>query len=317
MRALLNRPTYLQRFPDGVEGEEVSRSACRPRCPEHVQSCRVTFPSGRHADALKVTNPADVVWAANLGTVTFHPWHATCSDVEHPDQLRVDLDPQPGTGFRDAAGVAGDVVRPCSRSWATSATRRQRRTRPARLRRDRAASGPSPRSAARPSRSRGRWSAAPAAGSPRRGGRSSAASRCSSTTTRTPATARSPRPTPARRTPTATVSAPLTLGRARRRRARRLHHRHRSGARRPAGRPDGVDREVRHGLEPLLDLAERDEAGRPGRPALPAELPEDAGRAEAGRCPAVPSGHRGHLAAGRAGPAGRRLRPCHPGRSLA
>jgi DNA ligase D-like protein (predicted polymerase) len=72
----------------------------------------VTFPSGRHADALKVTNPADVVWAANLGTVTFHPWHATCADVEHPDQLRVDLDPQPGTGFADAAGVAVDVVRP-------------------------------------------------------------------------------------------------------------------------------------------------------------------------------------------------------------
>jgi DNA ligase D len=112
VRALRDRPTYLQRFPDGVEGEEVYQKRLPPKVPEHVRSCRVTFPSGRHADALRVTNPADVVWAANLGCVTFHPWHATCSDVEHPDQLRVDLDPQPGTGFADAAGVAADVVHP-------------------------------------------------------------------------------------------------------------------------------------------------------------------------------------------------------------
>ena len=112
VRALRNRPTYLQRFPDGVEGEEVYQKRLPPKVPAHVESCRVTFPSGRHADALKVTNPADVVWAANLGTVTFHPWHARCADVEHPDELRVDLDPQPGTGFADAAGVALDVVQP-------------------------------------------------------------------------------------------------------------------------------------------------------------------------------------------------------------
>jgi len=112
VRALRDRPTYLQRFPDGIEGEEVYQKRLPPKVPGHVESCRVTFPSGRHADALRVTNPADVVWAANLGTVTFHPWHATCADVEHPDQLRVDLDPQPGTGFADAAGVAVDVVRP-------------------------------------------------------------------------------------------------------------------------------------------------------------------------------------------------------------
>src|SRR3954465_7764812 len=112
VRALLNRPTYLQRFPDGIEGEEVYQKRLPPKVPEHVQSCRVTFPSGRHADALKVTNPADVVWAANLGCVTFHPWHATCTDVEHPDQLRIDLDPQPGTGFPEARDVALEVVRP-------------------------------------------------------------------------------------------------------------------------------------------------------------------------------------------------------------
>lgn len=110
--ALRGRPTYLQRFPDGIEGEEVYQKRLPPRRPDHVRSCLVTFPSGRQADALMVTGPADVVWAANLGTVTFHPWHARCTDVDHPDELRIDLDPQPGTGFADARGVALDVVQP-------------------------------------------------------------------------------------------------------------------------------------------------------------------------------------------------------------
>jgi len=111
--ALRDRPTYLQRFPDGIEGEEVYQKRLPVKgVPDHVQSCRVTFPSGRYADALRVTHPANIVWAANLGTVTFHPWHARCSDVDHPDELRIDLDPQPGTGFEQARRVALDVVRP-------------------------------------------------------------------------------------------------------------------------------------------------------------------------------------------------------------
>ncbi|NLT54092.1 MAG: DNA polymerase domain-containing protein [Actinomycetales bacterium] len=112
LRALRDRPTYLQRFPGGIESEEIYQKRLPPRTPDHVQSCRVTFPSGRHADALRVTCPADVVWAANLGTVTFHPWHARCSDVDRPDELRIDLDPQPGTGFDEARAIALDVVRP-------------------------------------------------------------------------------------------------------------------------------------------------------------------------------------------------------------
>jgi DNA ligase D len=112
VRALRDRPTYLQRFPDGVEGEEIYQKRLPRHAPDWVQSCRVRFPSGRHADALRVTRPADVVWAANLGTVTFHPWHARCDDTEHPDELRIDLDPQPGTDFDDARRVATEHVRP-------------------------------------------------------------------------------------------------------------------------------------------------------------------------------------------------------------
>ena len=66
----------------------------------------------RSADALCVTSAADIAWAANLGTVTFHPWHTRAADVDHPDELRIDLDPQPGTGFDEARNVALDAVRP-------------------------------------------------------------------------------------------------------------------------------------------------------------------------------------------------------------
>ncbi len=112
MAALRDRPTYLQRFPEGIEGEEIYQKRLPPRPPEHVRPCRVTFPSGRQADALRVSHPADVVWAANLGCVTFHPWPARCADPEHPDELRVDLDPQPGTGFGHARAVALEVLGP-------------------------------------------------------------------------------------------------------------------------------------------------------------------------------------------------------------
>lgn len=110
--ALRDRPTYLQRFPDGIEGEEIYQKRIPAKAPEHVETCRITFPSGRTADALKVRSAPNVVWAANLGTVTFHPWHARCSDVDHPDELRIDLDPQPGTAFEEARAVALDVVQP-------------------------------------------------------------------------------------------------------------------------------------------------------------------------------------------------------------
>jgi DNA ligase D len=112
VRALRNRPTYLQRFPDGVDGEEIYQKRLPTHAPAWIDTCRVTFPSGRHADALAVAGPAEVAWAANLGCVTFHPWHARCDDTEHPDELRIDLDPQPGTGFDDARAVALEHVRP-------------------------------------------------------------------------------------------------------------------------------------------------------------------------------------------------------------
>ncbi|WP_054248268.1 DNA polymerase domain-containing protein [Rhodococcus opacus] len=112
LTALFDRPTHLQRFPDGIEGEEIYQKRVPAKRPDHVDSCEVTFPSGRKADVLCVRSAANIVWAANLGNITFHPWAVRCPDVDHPDELRIDLDPQPGTGFDDARAVALDVLRP-------------------------------------------------------------------------------------------------------------------------------------------------------------------------------------------------------------
>jgi DNA ligase D-like protein (predicted polymerase) len=74
-----------------------------------VQTARIEFPSGRHADEVCPTEVAVVGWAAQMGTLTFHPWPVRSDDVDHPDELRLDLDPQPGTDFADAVRVAGEA----------------------------------------------------------------------------------------------------------------------------------------------------------------------------------------------------------------
>jgi DNA ligase D len=109
---LRDRPVHLQRFPDGIDGEEIYQKRVPQKHPEYLHTCEVTFPSGRTADALKITHPSAIAWAAQMGTVTLHPWQVRCPDAEHPDELRIDLDPQPGTGFREARSIAVDVLKP-------------------------------------------------------------------------------------------------------------------------------------------------------------------------------------------------------------
>jgi DNA ligase D-like protein (predicted polymerase) len=112
VRALRERPTNMQRFPEGVGGEEIYQKRLPQYAPEWIRRSRVTFPSGRTAEAMCVTSVADVAWAANLGCITFHPWHVRCAAPDSPDEWRVDLDPQPGTDFCDARDVALEVVQP-------------------------------------------------------------------------------------------------------------------------------------------------------------------------------------------------------------
>lgn len=120
MRALRERPTALERWPSGVR--DGFRLATGPRdsdaeafyqkrvpkgAPDYLESVEITFPSGRTAEEICPTEIAVPVWCAQMGALTFHPWPVRRADVDHPDELRIDLDPQPGTTFGDAVRVAG------------------------------------------------------------------------------------------------------------------------------------------------------------------------------------------------------------------
>ena len=121
MRALERRPTTLERWPKGVHpgivvstrekggGDAFFQKRIPRGAPDYVQTARIEFPSGRHADEICPTEVAVVGWAAQMGTITFHPWPVRSDDVDHPDELRIDLDPQPGTDFADAQRVAAEA----------------------------------------------------------------------------------------------------------------------------------------------------------------------------------------------------------------
>jgi DNA ligase D-like protein (predicted polymerase) len=119
MRAVGERPTALERWPDGYregmrlstgygdDGDGFYQKRLPKGAPDYIESVTVTFPSGRTAGELCPTEPAAIVWAAQMGALTFHPWPVRRPDVDHPDELRIDLDPQPGTTFADVRRVAG------------------------------------------------------------------------------------------------------------------------------------------------------------------------------------------------------------------
>jgi DNA ligase D len=111
MRALSHRPTTLQRFPDGIEGEMFFQKRIPTRgVPDWVQTATIKFPSMRTAQELCPADLAHVAWAAQMGTVVFHPWPVRGEAPDNPDELRIDLDPQPGTHFGDVISTA-QVVR--------------------------------------------------------------------------------------------------------------------------------------------------------------------------------------------------------------
>ena len=123
MRALDRRPTTLERWPKGVfpgivlstrdrgGGDAFFQKRIPRGAPDYVQTARIEFPSGRHADEVCPTEVAVVAWAAQMGTITFHPWPVRRDDVDHPDELRLDLDPQSGTDFAEAVQVAAEARR--------------------------------------------------------------------------------------------------------------------------------------------------------------------------------------------------------------
>jgi DNA ligase D len=109
VRALRERPCMLHRYPEGVGGEKIYQKRLPKGAPDWVETAVVSFPSGRTAAELCVTEVASVVWAVQMSTVEFHPWHTRRAAVEKPDELRIDLDPQPGTDLADAKRAAAVV----------------------------------------------------------------------------------------------------------------------------------------------------------------------------------------------------------------
>jgi DNA ligase D-like protein (predicted polymerase) len=106
MNALGHRPVTLQRFPDGIAGEEFWTKNPPKGMPDFITPVMCTYPSGRRHLQVVVDEPAAVVWGMQMNTVTFHPWPVRTTDVDRPDELRIDLDPQPGRTFADAVEAA-------------------------------------------------------------------------------------------------------------------------------------------------------------------------------------------------------------------
>jgi bifunctional non-homologous end joining protein LigD len=101
-----DRPVTLQRFPDGIEGEEFYQKNPPKGMPGWVRTVSCRYPSGRRHAQVVIDEVATAVWAVQMNTVTFHPWPVRTADNDNPDELRIDLDPQPGRTFADAVEAA-------------------------------------------------------------------------------------------------------------------------------------------------------------------------------------------------------------------
>ena len=100
MRGLRDRPTVMKRWVDGVEGKPFFQKRVPDSAPGLAPDGDVvTFPSGRHARELVPNDAAHLVWGVNLGVIDWNPWPVRRSDLDQPDELRVDLDPQPDVPF--------------------------------------------------------------------------------------------------------------------------------------------------------------------------------------------------------------------------
>jgi len=106
LRATAGRPAMLQRFPDGALGKSFFQKRIPPGAPQWLQTVEVSTPNGTTSRALVIADLAHIVWAVNLGCLGFHLWPFRVEDPTHADELRIDLDPQPGVVFdqvREAA----------------------------------------------------------------------------------------------------------------------------------------------------------------------------------------------------------------------
>jgi bifunctional non-homologous end joining protein LigD len=106
LRGVTGRPMVLKRFVHGADGEAFFQKRAPQQHPDWIETALLKFPSGRSADEVVIRGPAGLAWVANLGCIDLNPHPVTTADLDHPDELRVDLDPVPGVGWEQILRVA-------------------------------------------------------------------------------------------------------------------------------------------------------------------------------------------------------------------
>jgi DNA ligase D len=113
MAATRNRPTLMERYPEGAGGPSFFQKRVPKGIPKWLQTTTVATPNGTTSNAMVVADVAHIIWAVNMGCLGFHPWPYTADEPQFTDELRLDLDPQPGTDFthiRAAARVLKELL---------------------------------------------------------------------------------------------------------------------------------------------------------------------------------------------------------------
>src|SRR4029453_12722143 len=106
-------PIVLKRYVDGAEGEPFFQKRAPAQRPDWIETVELAFPSGRTAQEVVIRDAAQLLWVINLGCIDLNPHPVRAGDLDHPDELRIDLDPGPGVEFaqvRRVALVAGEVL---------------------------------------------------------------------------------------------------------------------------------------------------------------------------------------------------------------
>jgi bifunctional non-homologous end joining protein LigD len=109
LSGIADRPIVLKRFVDGAEGEPFYQKRAPANLPKWLRTVTLSFPSGRKAEEVVVDDAAGLAWIVNLGCIELHPHAVRTGDLDHPDELRVDLDPGPGVEWKDVTRVALEV----------------------------------------------------------------------------------------------------------------------------------------------------------------------------------------------------------------
>src|SRR5437763_16520013 len=109
LAGIRDRPIVLKRFVNGADAEAFYQKRAPTERPSWLRTTTLSFPSGRTAEELVIDDAAGLAWIVNLGCIELHPHPVRSADLDHPDELRIDLGPGPGVSWADVCTVAGEV----------------------------------------------------------------------------------------------------------------------------------------------------------------------------------------------------------------